>query len=161
VTPRFGALVADIPSERASEELDELGVRSIIVHGALFDESPLAQYGMRRFVTERGLRPNQMGDDLLLIRPAPTARPTPAGPPGHPIDPHAWRIEGSEPDAAAADGRLATHWTAPSVDRDSFLRIDLGSERLVSGVVLRFGQHLTEVPANWAIFTSLDGTTWS
>jgi hypothetical protein len=103
-----------------------------------------------------------LGDDVLLIRPAPTTQPTTEAPPGHPIDARGWHIEGSEPGAAAAaDGRLETHWTAPSVDEDSFLRIDLGTERLVSGVVLRFGPHLSEIPANWAIVTSLDGVTWS
>jgi hypothetical protein len=93
-----------------------------------------------------------------LSRTAPVVKPVD----GRPLPRETWRLEASDPDAArAADGDTTTHWTAATIDRETFLRVDLGAEHDVTGVRLELGPHIREYPHAWELRGSRDGASWT
>jgi glucosylceramidase len=62
----------------------------------------------------------------------------------------------------AVDDDATTRWTtgAPQ-EPGQFLQVDLGSVREVSRVVLDTGVDMGDFPRGYALYTSIDGTSWS
>jgi hypothetical protein len=99
-------------------------------------------------------------DRVLLIEMEPlppVAPPTPAGE----LSRAGWRVRASDGDAAAAiDGDLATHWTAPVDPKTGggWYEVDFGEEVTVDRLRLELGSHYGEYPRAWKV-EAVDGTS--
>ncbi len=158
VMPRFRALVDELPSAAARQALAEAGVTTVLLHTSL-GTGLAARTILQDVRNDSMLRKVTFGDVVVLnVGNAPEPR---APLEGSPIPTQGWRLEGSDPGAErAADGDLATHWTAKTFGRATFLRVDLGAEHRVTGVRLALGPHLREFPWSWEAWGSRDGSTW-
>jgi hypothetical protein len=156
--PRFADVVSRLPDDVALHALADAGVRYVVVHpsrlvGNAFSARYLARLGERR-----DLRVAALDDTLVLAVPH---RPRPEVPEGAPLGRDGWRLEGSASDAAlAADGDVATHYRATSAEADAWLRVDLGREVRVTGVVVDLGIHVLEYPRIYEVRASRDGVAW-
>lgn len=157
IMPRFGPLVRSFPSPATQQALAEIGVTHVLLH-------PRAMTGFGEPMVRRIRESPELGQvvlgDTMLVTLARTP-PTAPGLAGRPLPRAGWRLDGSDPDAGlAADGDLATHWTAATFDRPTFLRVDLGREARVAGIRLRLAMHLREFPHAWEAWGSRDGAAW-
>lgn len=159
VMPRFGPIVRTLPEPRAQHALVEAGITQVIVHESLMRPEVAAAL-LKRLRSAPELRDVTLGDATLFTLHGASAPAPPLE--GEPLPRDGWRLEGSDPDAArAADGDLATHWTAATLDRPTFLRVDLGQPRHVTGLRLAFGPHVREYPHAWEVWGSLTDVTWT
>jgi hypothetical protein len=158
IMPRFGPVVRQLPTPASLRALADAGVTHVLVH-------PRGTIGWGATMVQRiretpELSQATIGDTLLVTLPPP--RPAPPPPAGRPLARDGWRLEASDPGATlAVDGDLATHWTAATFDRPTFLRVDLGREERVTGVRLRLAMHLREYPHAWEAWGSTDGAAWT
>ncbi len=156
IMPRFGPIVRDFPSPASRRALADAGVTHVLIdtrtmHGL---NAPWFQR-----IQQAPLEERLVGDYQLVAVGDPGAVKAPLV--GTPIAHDGWRLEGSDPDASlAVDGDLRTHWTTKTIDRPTFLRIDLGSEHRVSGARLAFGPHIRDYPHAWELWGSRDGSNW-
>jgi hypothetical protein len=159
VMPRFSAIVRKLPGAEARDALVDAGITHVLVHlPAMAATGDTAWLAHLRAATD--LPQLSIGDAILVTLPrVPRARPPLDG---RPIPRDGWRLDASDPGVrAAADGDLATHWTAATIDRATFLRVDLGTAHEVTGVRLELGPHLREYPHAWELRGSRDGDTWT
>jgi len=154
VMPRFTAILGTFPALAARQALADAGVTDVIVHT---DRMPAAS--LRRIEETPGLDRTLLGDMMLVhLGHGPDPRP-PLG--GRALPRDGWRLEGSDPGAAAAiDDDLGTHWLTQTIGRPTFLRIDLGRAQMVNGIRLQLGPHIREYPHAWEVWGSRDGTAW-
>ena len=156
IIPRYVELIERFPDAPTLASLADAGIAYVFVHEADFPRTPRGTAALQR-MQEATLPQRRFGDTIVFtIPPAPPASP--------PVDPalprEAWRPLGDDPDLArAADGDLATHWTA-GVDAERRFRIAFAHETIVSDIVVLLGRHVLEYPRGYAVSASLDGTTW-
>jgi hypothetical protein len=159
IMPRFGPLVRSFPQPVTLRALAEIGVTHVLLH----PRAMIGGFGARMVqqIRETPGLSSVMLDGTMLVTLPPTPPPHASPAAGRPLPRDGWRLEGSDPDAArAADGDLATHWTAATFDRPTYLRVDLGAERRVTGVRLQLAMHLREFPHAWEAWGSRDGAAW-
>lgn len=150
---------ASFPTARDMRALQEAGIAYVIVHPNRFLKRPFGLGIVSNIVHKRRLKSRQSGRAWVLE--IPPGRSSPARVHARNLDRLSWTLRGSGPGAAAAaDGDLATHWTPPAGEQDSFLRVDLGAVQTVTGVKLRLGAHGLEFPRAYTVWGSSDGENW-
>jgi F5/8 type C domain len=159
MTPLQDAL-AGFPDALSLRTLQDAGVSYVLVHLDDF----VGPFGRARSARLRSRLPaypelrSRMIDRVLVVEIPPGRSPAP--PAWTAIDRGHWRLSGSAPGAErAADGSLASHWTTQR-RQESFLRVDLGEVRTVTGLVLGLGSHVLEYPPRHEIRASRDGVAW-
>ncbi len=156
IMPRFMPLISQLPSLAARQALTEAGVRTLVIHTNLPGGLAMAHL-LQGLKQEPMLRTTTLGDTIVVNLGNPPEPPAPLA--GAPLPSTGWRLEGSDPGVErAVDGDVATHWTAKTFDRPSFLRVDLGAEHRVTGVRIALGPHIREFPHAWEAWGSrVDG----
>jgi hypothetical protein len=157
IIPWFADVFATFPSPRSVRALQDADVRYVIAHRERLSSSTRRQ--LLHWEEREDLSPRWIGSALVLtIPPSPLPAPSPSG---ERLPPDRWRLEGSAPGAdAAADGDLTTHWMARVDASDSYLRIDLGAEEIVTDLTLRLGPHVLEYPRQYRVLSSREGEDW-
>ena len=158
--PRFVDSVARLPEDVAWRTLQEAGVQYVLVHPSLLEAHPLTAPQVPRLLQRRDLVVASFDDTLVLAVPPPMRPPDP--PLGDPLPRDGWRIEASTPGVERTiDGDLGTHWQANSLKTDATLRLDLGREVELAGIVLELGPHLLEYPRRYEVRASNDALAWT
>lgn len=158
IMPRFMALVDELPSVAARQALTEAGVTTLVIH-TNFASGLAATRILQGVRQEPMLRKVTLGDTIVVNLGNPPEPPAPLD--GAPLASAGWRLAGSDPGVErAVDGDVATHWTAKTIDRPTFLRVDLGEEHRVSGVRIALGPHVREFPHRWEAWGWRVGGTW-
>jgi hypothetical protein len=156
--PRFMPLINELPSVTARQALAEAGVTTLVIHTNLPGGLAMARI-LQGVKQEPMLRRLTLGDTIVVNLGNPPEPPAPLA--GAPLPSAGWRLAGSDPGVErAVDGDLATHWTAKTFDRPSFLRVDLGAEHRVTGVRIALGPHIPEFPHEWEAWGWRVGGTW-
>ena len=158
VMPRFLMYISQLPSLTVRQGLAEAGVSTVLLHTSLI-KGGAAQAILNRIRSDGVVRTVTFGDVVVMNV---GNRPEPRAPlPGEPLPTDGWKLRGSDPGAErAADGDLGTHWTAKTFNRETFLSVDLGADRRVTGVRLALGPHIREYPHAWDAWGWRFGAGW-
>jgi hypothetical protein len=156
--PRFAPLISELPTAAARQALAEAGVTTVVLHTSLI-KGGAAKKILEEVRGDPVLRKVTFGDIVVLNI---GNRPEPRRPlDGTPLPSAGWLLAASDPGTERlVDGDLATHWTAKTFGRATFLRIDLGAEHHVTGVRLALGPHIREYPHAWEVWGWRPGSSW-